>query len=284
MEKRGFYLPFYILALIPRKGLHALIDILFFFLYPILFYRKKIVFNNLKRVFPQESHNRLKKIQRAFYRQFLKNFEDLIPQLYLPEKKIKEAILLENIEIWNELILLNKPVIIATAHFGSWEKAFSTLPLFLKNPVSLVYTPVKNNYFSELLIKIRTRFGLDLVTRYQFKDHLNKHMNEAFTYILPADQRPVDSSKSYWTSFLGIHTPHLFGIEKYATQYNLPVLYMHINDLGNQCQIRLTLISQDSKDTEYGYITKKYVQLLEKQICDNPSQWLWSHRRWKGLD
>jgi KDO2-lipid IV(A) lauroyltransferase len=38
------------------------------------------------------------------------------------------------------------------------------------------------------------------------------------------------------------------------------------------------------KETEHGFITKKYVELLEKQIVDDPSQWLWSHRRWKGIE
>jgi len=284
MKKTLFYLPFYLLALIPKRGLHALMDMLFFILYPILSYRKKIVSSNLRRAFPQATEVEIKKIQRAFYRRLLKNFEDLISQLTCSKEQIKETILIENAEIFHDLVLLNKPIIISTAHFGNWEKAFSILPVFLKNHVCLVFTPLKNNYFSELLIKIRTKFGLELVTRYQFKDHLKKHLNQTFIYILPADQRPVNSSKSYWSSFLGINTPLLFGVEKYATQYNLPVIFMEITDSGNKCKIRFSLISQNSEETEYGYITKKYTRLLEKHICENPSQWLWSHRRWKDLE
>jgi KDO2-lipid IV(A) lauroyltransferase len=284
MKNSSPFSPFYILSLMPQKALHVLLNILFFFLYPVLFYRKEIVMSNLERVFPKEPNAALKKIQKAFYRQFLKNFEDLIPHLSQSELDIKKSIVFENIEIWDELIKLNKPIIIATAHYGSWEKAFSTLPLFIKSPVGLVYTPLKNNFFSELLIKIRTRFGLNLVTRYDFKQHISSHLNQTFAYILPADQRPVDTSKSYWTSFLGIHTPILFGVEKYATQYNSPVIYMHIKDLGNQCLIGFTLICKESKETDYGFITKKYVKLLENQIYDDPNQWLWSHRRWKNLD
>jgi KDO2-lipid IV(A) lauroyltransferase len=37
------------------------------------------------------------------------------------------------------------------------------------------------------------------------------------------------------------------------------------------------------KEMEHGFITKKYVEHLEKQIIDDPTQWLWSHRRWKEI-
>jgi len=33
--------------------------------------------------------------------------------------------------------------------------------------------------------------------------------------------------------------------------------------------------------TENHFITKKYIRLVEQSIRENPSDWLWSHRRWK---
>ena len=32
---------------------------------------------------------------------------------------------------------------------------------------------------------------------------------------------------------------------------------------------------------KYGEITEKYVNFLENDILKNPSQWIWSHKRWK---
>ena len=243
-----------------------------------------MVQDNLQKVFPTHTIRKIKKIQKAFYRQFLKNFEDLIPLLIQSKKGVYPSIVIENIDLLNELTLLNRPIIIVTAHYGSWEKAFSALPIFINKPVSLVYTPVKSNYFSALLLQIRTRFGLNLITRYTFKEHIVAHLNQTYFYIMPSDQRPVDPNKSFWTPFLGIKTPLLFGVEKHAVQYNLPVIYLHIKDTGHQCHINFSLICMYGKETENGFITKKYVELLEKQIVDDPSQWLWSHRRWKGIE
>jgi KDO2-lipid IV(A) lauroyltransferase len=283
MKNSPKYLPFYLLASIPRPILHGLLNLLFLLLYPIIFYRKMVVQENLRKAFPTETLKKIKKIQKAFYRQFLKNFEDLIPLLIQSKKSIIQSMVVENIELLNELTLLNRPIIIVTAHYGSWEKAFSALPVFINKPVGLVYTPVKSNYFSALLLHIRTRFGLNLITRYTFKEHIGAHLNQTYFYIMPSDQRPVDPKKSFWTPFLGIETPLLFGVEKYAAQYNLPVIYLHINDMGQHCHINFNLICMSGKETEYGFITKKYVELLEKQIVDDPTQWLWSHRRWKEI-
>ena len=283
MKNSTKYLPFYLLACIPRPILHGLLNLIFIFLYPIIFYRKKVVQDNLRKAFPTETLKKIKEIQKAFYRQFLKNFEDLIPLLIQSKKAVYKSMVIKNMELLNELMLLNRPIIIVTAHYGSWEKAFSALPVFINKPVGLVYTPVKSNYFSALLLHIRTRFGLNLITRYTFKEHIGAHLNQTYFYIMPSDQRPVDPKKSFWTPFLGIETPLLFGVEKYSVQYNLPVIYLHINDMGHQCHINFSLICVSGKETEYGFITKKYVELLEKQIVDDPTQWLWSHRRWKEI-
>jgi len=283
MKNSPKYLPFYILACIPRPILHRLLNLIFLFLYPIIFYRKKVVQENLRKAFPTKTLKKIKEIQKAFYRQFLKNFEDLIPLLIQDKKAIKQSMVIENIKILNELNLLNRPIIIVTAHYGSWEKAFSVLPVFINKPVGLVYTPVKSSYFSTLLLHIRTRFGLNLITRYTFKEHLGAHLNQTYFYIMPSDQRPVNPKKSFWTQFLGVETPLLFGVEKNAVQNNLPVIYLHVKDIDNQCHIKFSLICKHGIETEHGFITKKYVTLLEKQIVDDPTQWLWSHRRWKEI-
>ena len=39
--------------------------------------------------------------------------------------------------------------------------------------------------------------------------------------------------------------------------------------------------SRVQQNTNEGDITRKYFNRLEKQIKTEPSQWLWSHRRWK---
>ena len=70
--------------------------------------------------------------------------------------------------------------------------------------------------------------------------------------------------------------------EHFAQKYNLPVVYYQvIKDRIGHYHLEMELITENPVDTEYGYITKRYVTLLEQTIRHNPPFWLWSHRRWK---
>ena len=46
-------------------------------------------------------------------------------------------------------------------------------------------------------------------------------------------------------------------------------------------RIDLELLCENPKDTREGEITEMHTRRLERDILENPSLWLWSHRRWK---
>jgi KDO2-lipid IV(A) lauroyltransferase len=46
-------------------------------------------------------------------------------------------------------------------------------------------------------------------------------------------------------------------------------------------ELELKLITKDAKSMNWGEITENHTKLLEAEIIKNPSQWLWSHKRWK---
>ena len=46
-------------------------------------------------------------------------------------------------------------------------------------------------------------------------------------------------------------------------------------------ELELKLITDNPKELNYGEITEAHTRLLEKEIIENPANWLWSHKRWK---
>jgi len=74
----------------------------------------------------------------------------------------------------------------------------------------------------------------------------------------------------------------LFGTEKYAKEYNYPVLFGAITKVKRgYYTFRFEDIEPDPSTSPYGSITEKATQMLEKQILEKPQYWLWTHRRWK---
>jgi KDO2-lipid IV(A) lauroyltransferase len=98
-----------------------------------------------------------------------------------------------------------------------------------------------------------------------------------------SDQSPNNLKKAFYTNFLNQDSAMIYGAEYFAKKYDFPVFYYQvIQDKAGYYHVELELISETPQQTEYGEITEKYVQLLEKTIQKNPQYWLWSHKRWKN--
>ena len=60
----------YIFSLLPFRVHYVISDILYFFIYRIAGYRKKVVRNNLSTSFPEKSDAELRHIEHGFYHWF----------------------------------------------------------------------------------------------------------------------------------------------------------------------------------------------------------------------
>ena len=67
-----------------------------------------------------------------------------------------------------------------------------------------------------------------------------------------------------------------------ANTYNLPVIYYTVNKVQRgYYELEFKLLCSEPLSLPYGELTEKYVNFLEKDILKEPSQWIWSHKRWK---
>ena len=128
----------------------------------------------------------------------------------------------------------------------------------------------------------RGKFGLQLVPMKLTKKYFTETTSTPRAIIFGSDQSPSDPKKAYWTKFLSQDTGVQYGVEKFALDYNWPVIYGQINKVKRgYYEIEYKLISETPSETKYGEITEKHTQELEKGILKSPQYWLWSHRRWK---
>ena len=97
-----------------------------------------------------------------------------------------------------------------------------------------------------------------------------------------ADQNPVVNSSTKWHDFFGRKVPVFMGTERIARKMDYPVIFCNMQKTNRgRYKIFLEELEKNPKNTAEGDITRKYFNRLEKQIKTEPSQWLWSHRRWK---
>ncbi len=286
MRKIGFYclLPFiYGISLLPFPLFYLLSDAMFVILYYVAGYRRKVVYENLERSFPQKTPAELKTIERAFFRYLcdlmLETFKTLTISKQEAVKRCRFTD--ETIAVFRELNDKKQPCIIVMGHFGNWEWAGNSFSLINKQQLYVIYHPLTNPYFDKLIHDMRTRFGTKL---YAMKDTIremvkNRHEVNATAFI--ADQTPAPES-AYWTTFLNQDTPVFWGTEKIAQKLNFPVVYVTVNRLRRgYYEVHSEVLVQHPKDTREGEISELHTRKLERDIARQPEIWLWSHRRWK---
>ncbi|MGB4445021.1 MAG: acetyltransferase, partial [Dysgonamonadaceae bacterium] len=102
----GYYLWYgisYLHALLPLSALYILSDALYFFLYYLARYRRKVVRKNLTNTFPSKSKKEIEKIEKDFYRFLCDYFVETIKLLHISDKEIKQRMKFDNPELINEL-------------------------------------------------------------------------------------------------------------------------------------------------------------------------------------
>ncbi|MGV3705272.1 MAG: lysophospholipid acyltransferase family protein [Arcticibacter sp.] len=272
----------YLLSLLPIRVLYLLSDVLYFFLYRVFKYRKKVVFENLQKSFPAKSPEEIQHIARDFYKFLCDQILESVKMLTISEETLKKHFRINNLDELNRHFESNKSVLAVTGHYGNWEWGALILSVWAKNPVLIVYKPISNKLFEGLINKVRSRFNAALVPMKSTLRKISQYKNDPYVAVLVSDQTPAKSEINYFTKFLNQQTPVFLGVEKLAKMTRDAVVYCHINRYKRgyyECTFE-TLFEEPHLTSERE-ITECYTRKLEENILKKPELWLWSHRRWK---
>lgn len=286
MQAIGYFvsLPFiYLVALLPFPVFYIFSDVVFFILYYLIGYRKKIVYRNLKKSFPEKNDKEIKSIEKKFYKYLCDLILETFKNLVISRKSVlKRCIMdIDSFNLLEKYYADRKKIIIVMGHYGNWEWAGNTFSLICKHQLYVIYHPVKNKYFNTLLYKMRTRFGTKLIAmKDTFKEMIRNRAEISATAFI-ADQTPPPDN-AYWTTFLNQETPVFWGTELIAKKLNQPVIYVTVKRTGRGYYkiFAEELVTEPAK-TETGKISELHTRKLEKDIIECPEIWLWSHKRWK---
>ena len=279
-----FYLtlPFlYLISILPFWVLQRLSDGIFFIIYHIVGYRKKVVFENLKNSFPEKKTKELLQIQKNFYRYFCDLILETLKTLTISPRTLKKHVTFKDMEVFKKYKEKNQSIIIVMGHFGNWELGGARFALEPYHKLYVIYHPLANKNFDGLVYKMRTRLGNGL---YAMKNAIrgmieNKNHLTATAFI--ADQTP-SARGAYWTEFMHQDTPIFTGAGKIAKKLNYPVVYISIDRIKRgYYHVGIEDIVPNPTELTVEDISEKYTRRLEEDICRKPEIWLWSHRRWK---
>lgn len=271
-----------VFSVLPFWFLYGLSDIFAFILRYIVKYRLNVIRQNLKKSFPDKSDKELEKLIFPIYRNITDLTVETIKGFSLSRTKLKKHIYALNLELMHEIYDKYNGVIGVLGHYGNWEWAGLLAGLELKQKTIALYKPLSNKYLDEYFRKTRSRFGIELCSIYSTSTVFEKYAHQKTFFALVADQSPSNIKKAIWVKFLNQDTACLQGPEKYTRLLNLPVVYVHINRVSRgYYEITFDVLHETGQHLNENEITERYMKKLEAHIYNDPTQWLWSHRRWK---
>lgn len=264
--------------------LYGLSEFNAFLLQYVFRYRRVVIITNLKNSFPEKTDEELAVIRRDYYRHMSDLLFESVKAYRISKKDLKKRIRIVNLPDFNRYADERRSVIILLGHTSNWEWNGLMMGETANYHSQVVYRPLHNQSADKLMIDLRSRFGCEPVSeKIIARNLIGKQLEQTATAFI-ADQTPSSVQHGVWINFMNQQTLFFTGAEKLARKLNLPVLYASTRKLKRGYYLyRFEMISEEPATTDNNFIMQSFAEKLERDIRNQPSNWLWSHRRWKKI-
>ena len=245
-----------------------------------LFRSKQTILTNIKNAFPSANKADLELIIQNMWENYGRILAEYVFLKDFRKEKLSDYLEIEGKEHLNKVRDSSEQVVFVSGHFNNFELMAMQIE---KSGINLaaIYRPLNNIFLNGIMEKIRTKY----ICKNQIKKgrsgtrELLKSFNNKNSIALMIDQRVSEGEKS-----------NFFGQDAFTTtipaqlvkKFGCKIVPIHIeryNDFYFKMKVEEPI--NYNKDSTIDEITLSLNKLLEKMILKNPSQWIWSHNRWK---
>ena len=267
---------------LPLGLLYAIADLLGWLAFRVFPYRAHVVRANLTIAFPDFDETRLRQVMQGYYSGFAQMLVEVVKAATLAPEEIRRRVRILNLEQPRALLAQGRSVLLVAAHQCNWEWMLLALTLELGFPVDAAYKPLVDNWAEREMKKVRSRFGSRLVPAKDLLPDILKRRDIPRAVAMVADQEPTTSEHKHWTRFLNRDTAFYMGPEEIARVTRLPVFFIAMRRTGRgYYEMDIRPLASPGEPSKSADLTERYARLVEEQIHCAPSDWPWSHKRWR---
>ncbi|WP_343618750.1 lysophospholipid acyltransferase family protein [Flavobacterium sp.] len=273
----------WLISILPFRIFYWFSDFVYFIIYRIIGYRKKVVRENLALALPHLSAAERKEIEKKFYQHMCDMFLEMVKTMSISPEEMEKRFHVTNIELVQDYARKGKSVILVASHYASYEWLLTINPKLGFQGIA-VYKRLANPYFDKLIRKIRSKYKTEMIETRQAIPTMaqNQRSGKLSMYGLASDQSPKLDRIFHSMKFMGIEVPVHTGAEMLAKKYDLSVISVEVRKVKRgYYEATFVPIADDPKEYKDFEITEKYLKGVEKQIYEAPEFYLWTHKRWK---
>ncbi|WP_440910125.1 lysophospholipid acyltransferase family protein [Candidatus Pelagibacter sp.] len=244
------------------------------------FRSKNIIHSNIKKAIPNINSDELNKLTSLMWNNYGRTFAEYMFIKDFRKGNLKNNIQIEGKEILEDIQIKKKQVIFISGHFANFE----LMAMYLEKSgidLSAIYRPLNNIFINLIMERIRKKF----ICKNQIKKgiggmkNLIKYKKKNFSTALMIDQRVSEGILSNFFNQKALTTTVPAQLAK---KFNIPIVPVSIKRLEGinfKINVESPILFKESQSIQS--ITDELNLILEKMITKNPSQWIWSHNRWK---
>jgi KDO2-lipid IV(A) lauroyltransferase len=176
----------------------------------------------------------------------------------------------------------NKSVVVMMGHIGNWEWTGHFISYLFPGKMCALYRRIKNKRVEQWMLRRRKSSGARIIEMDKTTELVRLITQESKLVLMLSDQNPGREQGIIWVPFLQKETAFVSGAESLSAKFNLPVVFAKTLPIGSaNYVIEFEIIHSGVEKLPKGEITARYARLLEQNIHQYKTGWLWSHRRWK---
>jgi Kdo2-lipid IVA lauroyltransferase/acyltransferase len=189
-----------------------------------------------------------------------------------------------HIPVLDQLMTGGRPMIFLTGHYGNWELAGYVFGLFGFPTVSVART-LDNPYLDRYLRSFRERTGQSLIPKTGGFDQMVEVLRDGRVLCFLADQDA--GQRGLYVEYFGRPASTHKAIALLAIEHRAPVVVGVARRIGPgfRYEIRCADIIDPTDLTgtadDVPLLTQRFTSALERLVRQDPTQYLWLHRRWK---
>ena len=273
---------------LPRFAGIAIIRFLATCMYCIDWRHRHIAHVNLSIAFPELSCRERKRIARASFQNTAMNLLEIsrLPSL-TPEtiESLVQYATPQDVTNFKAAQAKQKGILYLTGHFSSWE-LLPTAHALHGNPLSFITRPLDNAPLERYLLTVRESKGNRVINKRHSAREVLKTLNSNGSVGILMDQN-TSLQEGMFVDFFGIPAATTTSVALFALRTDAPVLPGYLAPMRRgRYTIKflppLDVVRTGDTGRDLEVNTRRYNEVLERIIRDQPESWLWGHKRWKN--
>lgn len=241
---------------------------------------------NLRRSFPDMPEREVRRVARGSMRSLMAlGVEVMFTPRLVRLNSFRRIVDMGDFRQALDLMLgRHRGLIMLTGHYGNWEVLGYVLAVLGFRTVSIA-RPLDNPHVNDYVLGVRERQGQLIIDKKGATDTIQRELERGGMVGIIADQNA--GPKGMFVDFFGRKASAYKSIGLLAMNFDVPIVVGYARRKPGR--YAFTMGTQDvilpeewkREADPLRYITQRYTSAIEAFVREDPTQYLWVHRRWK---